>query len=117
MRDQFELSTTVPHEESCVQIGEENYSKWSRLEAYTLIDQLTRLLGEPPSLTFFKVIPCSHDFGTYYDVAIVYDDEEEESEAYMLRVESELPYNWDEESRRKLKEAGYPIGEYNGELR
>jgi hypothetical protein len=41
----------------------------------------------------------------------------EESEEYMLRVESELPCNWDEESRKKLKEAGYPVGEYNGELR
>ena len=59
----------------------------------------------------------SHDFGTYYDVVIVYDDEEEGSEAYMLKVESELPCNWDEESRKKLKENEYPLGEYNGELR
>jgi hypothetical protein len=78
MRDQFELATTVPSDEPCVQIGEDNYSKWSRLEAYTLIEQLIRQLGEPPSLTFFKVISCSHDFGTYYDVAIVYDDDEED---------------------------------------
>ena len=117
MRDQFELATTVPHDEPCVQIGEENYSKWSRLEANTLIDQLTRQLGEPPSSTYFKVISCPHDFGVYYDIALVSNDSVEESGEYMLKVESEMPSNWDEECRKKLKEAGYPIGEYNEELR
>lgn len=109
MRDQFELATTVPHDEPCVQIGSENYSKWSRLEANTLIDQITRQLGEPPRSTRLKVISCPHDFGTYHDVAVVYDDDVEESEEYMLRVESELPCNWDEESRKKLNEAGYSV--------
>jgi len=58
-----------------------------------------------------------HTDGVYYDIALVYNDSVEESGEYMLKVESELPSNWDEESRKKLKEAGYPIGEYNEELR
>lgn len=117
MRDQFELGTTVPHDEPCVQLGEADYSRFSRAEANALINQILREQGEPPARTGLKVISCPHDFGTYYDVAIVYDDSSEESQEWMLKVEGDLPANWDKEARSELKAIGYPVGKYNGQIR
>jgi hypothetical protein len=117
MRDQFELGTTVPHDEPCAQLGGNEYSKFSKMEAKALINQITRIIGQPPNGSGLKIISCPHDFGTYYDVAVVYNDEDEESEAYMLNVESSIPSNWDEEAIRELKDQGYPVGEYHEGLR
>jgi hypothetical protein len=111
MRDQFELGTTVPHDEPCVQLGENDYSKFSKIEARALINQITRTIGPAPSGSGLRIISCAHDFGTYYDVAAVYDDDDEESEAYMLKAESGIPSKWDEEAIKELKEQGYPFDE------
>lgn len=109
MRDQFELATTVPHEEKCIQMGDENYSKFSRLEAKVLIDQIKRTIGEPPERAHLKILDCPHDFGVYHDVAVVYADDDEEAVNYMLKVESGLPSEWDDEAKKLLKENGYPL--------
>ena len=109
MRDQFELGTSVPHDEQCVQLGDANYSSFSRMEARALIKQIQRAIGPPPEGTGFKIISCAHDFGVYYDVAVVYDDEDEESQDYMLKAESGIPFEWDEEAIKELKEQGYTL--------
>lgn len=109
MRDQFELATTVPHDESCVQLGSENYEKFSMLEAQTLREQIFRKVGNPPAGCRINIIRCPHDFGTYLDLAVIYDDESEENVKWMLECESKIPFNWDEESLKKLREENYPI--------
>ena len=109
MRDQFELGTTVPHDEQCSQMGDANFASYSKMEARALMNQILRTIGDPPARTGLKMISCPHDFGTYYDVAVIYDDELEESQEWMLKVESELPLNWDEEARNELKAQGYKI--------
>lgn len=109
MKEQFELATTVPHDENCVQVGAENYSKFSRLEAQTFKEQIYREIGDPPAGTSLRIISCAHDFGTYLDLAVVYDEDSEEGVKWMLKCESNLPFNWDEESLKKLREENYPI--------
>lgn len=109
MRDQFELGTSVPHDEPCVQMGDDNYEKFSRLEANALISQIKRVIGEPPSGTSFRLISCPHDFGVYYDVAIIYDDDDEESTEYMLKAESRTPSKWDKEAKDYLTQNGYTL--------
>lgn len=117
MKDQFELATTVPNEEPCFQLGQPNYEKFGRIEARAFINQLLRMFGEPPFGCGFKIISCAHDFGTYYDVALVYDDESDEAQEWMLKVEGGLPENWDGEAKKELKENDYPVGEYHGSIR
>lgn len=109
MKEQFELATTVPHDEKCAQVGDPSYQAHSKMEARALINQILRIHGEPPARTGLKIISCPHDFGTYYDVAVIYDSDSEESEDWMLRVESELPENWDAEAIKELKDQGYPF--------
>lgn len=105
----YELATTVPHGEDCMQLGAENYDKFSNLEADTLIDQIIRQLGQPPEGTYFKKIKCPHDFGTYLDIALVYDENDETSEAYFLYVDQNMPEYWDNISEEKLTKEGYPL--------
>ena len=90
-------------------MGNENYAKFSRLEAKVLIDQIKRTVGEPPIKAHLIIINCPHDFGTYHDVAVVYDDEDDEASDYMLKVESQLPHKWDDSAKKLLTENGYSI--------
>ena len=107
MRDRFELATTVPHDEPCSQVGTDGYYKNARLEAQALKSMLLRTLPPPPDDTGIRVIECPHDFGIYLDLAVSYDDDEEESVEWMLKAESGVPANWDEEAIDWLREQGY----------
>jgi hypothetical protein len=107
MKESFELGTTVPLDEPCAQLGSDTYYNDSNAEVIALIDMIERTIGNPPPGTRLKKISCPHDFGTYYDISVVYDSDDEESEEYMLQVESNLPYEWDEKAKEVLKTLGY----------
>ena len=81
--EEFQLGTTVPHEEPCVQLGRPNYSAYSKMEANILMKQIVRELGTPPDGCSMKMIVCKHDFGIYYDVALVYNPENDELSIYV----------------------------------
>ena len=96
MREFIDLSTTVPLDEACVQLGASDYLMGSRAEAKAFIDQIKRENGEPPVGASISVIKCPHDFGTYHDIRIIYDTDKPASEEWALKVEAELPHKWDE---------------------
>lgn len=117
MRERFYISTTVPHNAPCVQLGSPNYFKWSTLECNALRDQIYRQLGTPPAGTAIKTERSSHDFGIYLDLVVDYPTEDKEAVEWVSRVEEELPEEWDEEAKRYLRNNGYPVDEPNGSLR
>ena len=41
-------------------------------------------------------VPNPHDLGTYYTVALFFDDEVPEHVEYMLRIEREGPLSWED---------------------
>jgi hypothetical protein len=98
MREFIDLSTTVPLDEECVQLGTNEYIMGSRLEVKAFVEQIKREHGEPPIGASISIIKCPHDFGTYHDVRIIYDTDKPASEEWALKVEEELPYKWDEEA-------------------
>jgi len=101
MRDKLSLSPT-PVGEDCAQLGEEGYRTKAKRECKAWIGQLRREFGEPPPGTSFRVALNPHDFGTYLDVEIAFDDEDEESVEYAYRVEGNLPEFWDEVALSEL---------------
>lgn len=107
MRDVFELGTTTPHDEPCVQVGAPNFETLSRIEARVFINQMHRIVGEGPGSAHLKVIQCPHDFGTYVDVAVSYNDESEDEEEWMLKCEANMPFEWDEEAKKELASVNY----------
>lgn len=95
MKRYLELGS-VPPNEPCVQLGSENYE-------YAVSEELNRykklLESKFPNLPeHCKFVRKSnlHDFGTYYEIAITYDDNDKESIDFAFEVESNLPASWDE---------------------
>lgn len=108
MRDYLEISST-PNDEPCIQVGAEDYAKFSKLECEALIAQIRRQFGaEPEGVRLFRKA-CPHDFGTYYEVAIEFEEGSEEQQEYAYRVEGQTSENWDEEALQFLTQNNYPF--------
>ncbi|MBX2968319.1 MAG: hypothetical protein KF803_03025 [Cyclobacteriaceae bacterium] len=108
MLDYIYLSQTTPHDESCAQVGSEDYMQRSRIEARVYMDQLKRTFGMNPHGSFFKIVRCPHDFGTYLDIRFYYDDEDQTHVTYMMNIETGCD-KWDDQARDELKSQGYDM--------
>ena len=113
MREYFEIGTT-PAGEDCAQVGKDGYYEAARHEARVFIAQLIRKFGEPPAGAGFMVKGFPHDFGTYYEVCVFYQEpdifddgdadepEERPDYTYALAVENAIPELWDAEAKQQL---------------
>ena len=108
MRDTYEMDMT-PYDEPCAQVGSPNYAKNVKLEYAAMKAQIMRVCGAPPPGVNFKAVACPHDFGTYHQFGIVYDDDDEVGSEYMSKVENEWPANWDSEAQMFLQSNGYSL--------
>ena len=106
--DDLELGTT-PSGEDCAQVGATKYDYYelARMELQAFLNQLKRMFPNPPPDVRFKRQSNPHDFGTYYDLAIRYNSNDEEAVNYAMNIENNLPENWDEQAKRELEEQGY----------
>ena len=98
MRDYFSLGST-PAGEDCIQVGQPNYMDESTKECQRYIAQLRRQFGTEPIGTRFGIKTFPHDFGSYKEVVIYFDDEDEEAVHFAYKVEAECPEYWDEEPK------------------
>jgi len=108
MTDYIHLSGTTPYDESCAQVGSEDYMKNARMEARAYIRQLTRTFGVNPEGTRFALAHNPHDFGTYIDIRFFYDDEDQIHVSYMVLVESGCA-EWDAAALIELGANGYHL--------
>lgn len=100
MKDYLYLGPT-PADESCVQVGDEHYKEKSTIEMDAYINQLYRHFGEDyftSNNIYLKKKWNSHDFGSYGEVVVVYDDENADSVNAAFHIESNCPENWDEQA-------------------
>jgi hypothetical protein len=101
MTDYLELGPS-PCDEDCEQLGANYDPARARLECRVLRDQMIRQFGPPPEGAFYKTRSNPHDFGTYYELAIYYDEHNEVAVAYAFNVESQYPQVWDAQARQAL---------------
>jgi hypothetical protein len=99
-KDWLSLGPT-PTGEDCAQVGSDEYLLRTLLECKAYHAQLINQFGEPPANTRFGVKSFPHDFGTYHEVVVYFDDENEESVEYAYRVDANLPEYWTDEFRPK----------------
>lgn len=98
----------APAEESCAQVGQPYYPETSRRECKVFIRMLQRLFPIPDGLQVRYVTRSSqHEFGTYREVAIAYDDSGDPQAAeaaaeFAFAVERGTPSHWDTVSRYEL---------------
>jgi len=82
---------SVPCDEDCAQIGlTHDAQTLNRIECKHYIQALRRVYGNEPADTYFAIVGQSHDFGTYYEVVIKYEDRDEAACDYAYKVESGL---------------------------
>jgi hypothetical protein len=108
MRDFINVAS-VPYDEECSGVGSENYFNMSRLECMVFAKQLGRQFGEGTEYNNIVIKSFPHDFGTYREVCVYFDDNIPESVDYAFNIESETPDKWDEEALKELQELGYKL--------
>ena len=109
MREQVEFGPT-PVDEDCAQLGSDDYEARARKETHAYLQQLWRMLERDMNVTpetcpkSFRLAARSlaHDFGNYFEVAAIFDDEDEAAIDLALHLEGTLPLVWDDEAKRDL---------------
>jgi hypothetical protein len=88
---------TAPVDEPCAQLGQPDYYDKVRDECRRFIRLLRQKFGEEPPGARFAIKGFDHDFGTYYEVVVHFDTDDEEASHYPYRCEDELPATWGDE--------------------
>lgn len=94
MVDYMEIGST-PAEEPCAQVDSDDYSEKALEECRRWKAQLLKKFGEPPAGCFLKTKWFNHDFGSYCEVVVGFDDEIPGSLDWALNVEGHLPGSWE----------------------
>jgi hypothetical protein len=103
MLDYLNLGPT-PTNEDCAQVGSPDFEKRAnrQLDAYKA--QLERMfpgLKTHKSMEFKKMW-FPHDFGSYGEIVIVYDADNELEAATAIEIEWNTPTHWDQEAIEEL---------------
>jgi hypothetical protein len=104
MRDHISLGAT-PGDETCAQVGSPDYAARARAEGRAYVNQLVRKFGPPPEGASLRQKGFPHDYGTYYEVVVSFDDALPEAVAYAFKVEGDLPGHWDRAAKDELLQA------------
>ena len=97
MFDYIELGPT-PYGEDCAQVGSDDYSSKIKVETKRYVEQLEKRfpqLGEAHCTLRVKGFP--HDFGTYHEVCIVYNEDDAIAVNFAYFVDSNLPEFWNDD--------------------
>lgn len=89
-----------PPDESCEGAGGD-VAKMRR-ECNVYRNLLRRVCGREPEGASIVVKSFPHDFGTYMEVCVLYDEDNIEALDYALKLESEGPLKWDDEALDEL---------------
>ena len=109
MRAYIELGST-PAEEDCAQVGWENYDTLSMIETKVYKEQLKRTFKLIGGMSFsIKSFP--HDFGSYKEVVVNYDDANEQEVDLAFEIENNQPGKWDKQSIDLLYQTKY-LGDF-----
>lgn len=86
----------APSHEDCAQIGlTEGARRLNRIECEVYIEALRKVYGPEPEGAYLHPKTEHHDFGSYCEVCIYYDDNNETAARYAFNIEAGLK-TWDE---------------------
>lgn len=100
----YETLGSAPYDENCVQvITGENYLPKMREECNKYKLMLIKRFPIPENMAvFFSLKENQHNFGTYLEVAITFDENNPKSKEFMLFVDNNLPAKWDDDKILKF---------------
>jgi hypothetical protein len=104
MKDYITLGST-PTDEDCAQIGTDDYFEKSKKELRAYKSMLERLFSEKlkDSGVYLKIKIFPHDFGSYSEVCVVFDDENEKQIEIAYDMDNNIPSNWDDIAMSELQ--------------
>jgi len=91
-----------PTDETCSQLGAEDYEMDAKNECRIFIQQLKRVFGDPPGNARLSTKGFPHDFGTYYEVVVWYSPNNEKETDYAFKLEANTPAGWDAQAKKDL---------------
>ena len=115
MRDYLDLSPTPVNEPCAMVESTGEYLPRMRAECRAFAHQLERTF--PLAIEAgcsFRVKSNAHEFGSYLEVQVRFDDDDEAQTHWAFMIEADLPELWDDAARAELAAAGYmavPAGE------
>jgi hypothetical protein len=93
----------APAGESCAQVGSADYDETSQRECDVFRRMLYRLFPVPEGVPVAYVTRTHpHDFGTYREVSIRYDDAHGAAVDFAFQVEIAVPDRWDAAAQYEL---------------
>lgn len=99
MRDTLSIGPT-PAAEDCEQLGPNYDPVKAKKECRAYINQLTRLY--PHMKGRFRISNNPHDFGTYHEVEVLFDSDNEQSVNSAFEIDANIPEHWDEQAKIEL---------------
>ncbi|MCL2590580.1 MAG: hypothetical protein FWD67_06805 [Betaproteobacteria bacterium] len=96
MTSQWMDISPAPVEEDCAQVGRLDYEERSSRECRVFKRMLSRLFPLPENGKASIVIKrFTHDFGSYRQVCVLYDDTDQQAVDYAYLLEGNTPAKWD----------------------
>lgn len=96
MKTDYITLGATPCDEPCAQVGSPDYYEKAMVECRRYRDLLLKRFGEPPEGARFGIKSFPHDFGSYHEVVVVFEIENEKAKEYAYNVEANLPARWEE---------------------
>jgi hypothetical protein len=100
--DYLTLGST-PSDEPCAQVGSENYRVCCLMEGQAFKQQLLRSnpdleQKENEGIITLRLKGFPHDFGTYHELCVIYDEDNQDSIRTAHQIDEDLPENWDSQA-------------------
>ena len=105
MMEEWMLGPT-PSDEDCAQVGDLDYRSRARKEMTVYVNQLARTFPDAIDKGIsFRPRFFSHDFGSYGEVCMSFDDTDEEVFELARFIDMNVPENWDAGALEELNDA------------
>jgi hypothetical protein len=104
MKDYLSIGTVPCNEDCTANEPTGAYAAAQRREAALFAEQIARHYPEPDQ-GYVTVKRFPHEFGSYYETCVVFDDENEAATTWAYNVESDslgVLTQWDEQSRAAM---------------
>jgi hypothetical protein len=89
----------APACEECVQLltgYQDQYLEYAREECERYVKGILSFFGPPPFRAVLEIIECAHDYGTYLEVFVLFDGDNEEAATWAQDVDNRMPGTWAE---------------------
>jgi hypothetical protein len=87
---------SAPAEEDCVQSLDPDYARKAKAECRSFIEAIRKVCGREPEGARLTIKGQPHDFGTYFECAVIFDGDNHAAAEYAIKCENQAPTRWED---------------------